>query len=140
MFLWLIYLEKILWQTYTFMYVHQVRPSQQDSWETVPPESTLSELNKWFYGDPATSWGYNYLFWFIWWCIIHNKVIVFLLLMFCEILSLYYSSSSMFKKHYNWNNKKFDCDKVWLKIPSTSHVDFISRSVVFFFSSVFLLR
>ena len=41
-----------------FMYVCHVRPSQQDSCETVPPKSTLSELNLWFYGAVGKSCGY----------------------------------------------------------------------------------
>ena len=42
-----------------FMYICHVRPSQQDSCGTVAPKSTLSGLNKWFYGAIANSWCYN---------------------------------------------------------------------------------
>ena len=44
-----------IWKKYCdrctlFMYVHQIRPSQQGSCGTVLPKSTLTELNKWYYG------------------------------------------------------------------------------------------
>ena len=35
-----------------------VRPSQQDSYESVPPRSTLIELNKWLHGVTSNSWSY----------------------------------------------------------------------------------